>query len=170
MLALLLIVLTVLAFLIVAPLNNFSRGDLTAVKFQPTSANGQNPKVLRSINVTAHTVDREVLLFEVTHTGNQGQGTGRIAGKSDSSGTISLDFDQDDPPYLTGNNIAGQQGVSFLEGQSGILQDFFSLTQATQIPMILGKCHYEMAIGSQVKCTFDWKENINAGVKVYPTT
>lgn len=113
------------------------------------------------LNVTGWSGDREVLTFDVTHTGSGGN-TARIAGKRDGRGNVNADFDADAPPYAAVPSIQ--------EGVSGIITEYVSITKFIQTPVIIKKLHFESAVGSQCKWNFDWEMNSLAGSFVYPAT
>ncbi|HLN30476.1 MAG TPA: hypothetical protein VK395_22220 [Gemmataceae bacterium] len=145
--------------------NNFQRGDLCPVVFQPI---GGSPVTL---NITSHNVDFTSTLFEVTHTGLNGAGVARIAGKQDASGTVKADYDSDLSPYAASPNIRnGVSGVILfyvgaptapvgVTGQQPPVQG-----KPLQVPVIIEKVHYESAVHNQVKFSFEVKLNVIAGL------
>jgi hypothetical protein len=152
----------------------FQRGDLLPVAFQPA---GQNQSY--KVSIKGWTMDDLVALFDTTHTGHQGAGTARTAGKGDSSGNFTMSFDADLPPYLippVGQPGAGpsalqaQPNTTFLvKGVSGILLAFVTPTKALQKPMAIEKVNWKSAIDADLQFNLDWKENVNVGMSVYPT-
>jgi|HubBroStandDraft_5_1064220.scaffolds.fasta_scaffold55141_4 hypothetical protein len=137
-------------------LNLFSRGDLCGVLFQPVGAS-----IAQAVNITGWNRKRSVLLFDCTHTGLFGVGTGRIVGKADSSGTVNADYDMSAPPYAPVPSI--------IEGVSGIILDFVSPTKAIQSPITIEELNWESNTTTQVKWNFTWKENVFVGLPVYPS-
>jgi hypothetical protein len=136
--------------------NNFQRGDLLPVFFQPFGANAA-----QRLNVTGWEGGRDVLLFDVTHTGLNGAGTARIAGKRDGTGTVNADYDADLSPYAA-------YGIQ--EGVSGVILEYITPTRAIQTPIIIEKLNFQSAAGSQLKYNFSWKMNVLAGLFVYPAS
>jgi len=139
-------------------MNNFQRGDLCPVAWSPFTGSGFATAFF--LNVTSHNGDISSLLFDVTHTGLNGAGTGRIAGKQDASGTINADLDIDNTPY-------DYYGIR--NGQGGFLTYFLSspllgTPRFVEIPMSIEKVHYEVAVQSQVKYSFDAKMNVILGL------
>ena len=134
-------------------LNNFVSGHRCPAQFQLSGG------VLTTLQIKGQSLDEDGLIFDVTHTGSGGR-TARIAGKADHKGTINADFDLDVPPYLN------PPGIRF--GSTGIILFFFSPSRPIQIPVIVSKVHYESAIESEVKYSFDVQENVLVGVIVYP--
>lgn len=94
----------------------------------------------------------------MTSTGAGGL-TARLAGKRDISGTVQADYDLDIPPY-------GPVGI--FDGLSGICAFNLNPLKAVQAPVIVEKVHYESAVESEVKYSFDVKANSRAGFLVYP--
>jgi hypothetical protein len=138
--------------------NNFQRGDLLPVVFIPAGG-AQNV-----LNVRGWSGDHEVLRFDVTNTGHGGQ-TARITGKEDWRGTINADFDLDAAPY---GNGAGQPNIR--AGTAGVIACYVAtdLSKAIQIPVIISKVHYESAVESQLKYSFDVEMSVLAGFFIYP--
>ncbi len=135
----------------------FQAGHNCPVSFQVF---GQGAIAL--LNVTSHSMDELIALFDVSNTGHGGR-TARLAGKGDHSGTVNCDFDADFPPYRNPPNIRA--------GVSGVILSYFSayvLGKPITVPVIIEKVHYETAVGSQSKWSFDVKENIIAGSFVMP--
>ncbi len=136
--------------------NNFQRGDLCGIQFIVA---GANPYTL---NVTSHNLDLSVLLFDITHTGLNGAGTARLAGKPDASGTVNADYDADASPFLNTPNIRpGAAGTIafFVAGPTGAPS-----AQSIQVPVIVEKVHFESSVQSQVKYSFEVKQNVLAGL------
>jgi hypothetical protein len=139
--------------------NNFQRGDLLPVVFIP------DDQANVTLNVRGWSGDDEVLRFDVTNTGHGGQ-TARIAGKQDWRGTVQADFDLDVPPY---NTNAG--GPRIRAGQGGVIRKYVSQTaqdKYIQIPVLIAKVHYESAVESQLKYSFDVEMSVLFGDFVYP--
>lgn len=139
-------------------MNNFQRGDMLPVRFQPQGG------AAVTLNIRGWSGDDEVLRFDVTNTGHGGE-TARISGKHDWRGTVNADFDLDAPPY---GNGAGQPQIR--AGTRGVILKYVStaLDKAIQIPVIVAKVHYESAVENQLKYSFDVELNILAGDFVYP--
>ena len=156
MLDFLLLFLTLAPFFLLLGLNSFQSGHQLPVKFQAT---GQG--AVATLNVKGWNLDEEVLIFDVTHTGTGGR-TARIAGKADTKGTVNADFDADVPPYLPAPSIRA--------GTTGVILCFVTPNKAVQIPVIISKLHFESAIENELKYSFDYQENVLAGVVVYPAT
>lgn len=117
------------------------------------------------LNIRGWTGDDECLRFDVTHTGHSGE-TARITGKRDWRGTVQADFDLDAPPY---NNAAG--GPNIRSGTRGVIRKYVApVGQAKfiQIPVVIAKVHYETAVESQFKYSFDVEQSILAGDKIFP--
>ncbi len=149
-------------------MNNFQRGDLCGVAFQAVS--GGNADTVVTLNVTQHSLEDSAKLFDVTHTGLNGIGTARIAGKNDLHGTVHADFDADQPPYLDPPHITS--GTSCLmifalsapPGTGPNPAGSGSVQRQITIPAIVEKVHYQSQVTSQVKYSFDVKMNVIAGV------
>ncbi len=133
--------------------NNFISGHRCPCSFAPI---GQGATVL---NIKGQNLDEDGLIFDVSHTGTGGR-TARIAGKADHKGTVNADLDADQPPWLSPPNIRF--------GTKGIILMFFSPNRPIQIPVIVAKAHFESAIESEVKYSFDVQEDVLSGVIVYP--
>lgn len=131
--------------------NNFQRGDLCPVVFQPVSG------AAVTLNVTSHNLDISSLLHEVTHTGHAGAGTARIAGKPDASGSVTMDYDADRTPYA----------LNLLNGTSGYMLFYVTPTRPIQVPIIIEKVNYKSAVGGKVEFGCDVKMNVNIGSLVY---
>jgi hypothetical protein len=134
-------------------MNNFQPGHLLPVQFQPVGG------PLQTLNITSQNVDLSSLLFDVTHTGFNGAGTARIAGKPDGGGNVTMDYDADVAPV----------SLQLTNGTSGIMLFFVTPTRPIQIPVIIEKVNYKSAV--QGKCEFntDVKMNILVGRVVYGT-
>jgi hypothetical protein len=125
-------------------------------------------------------MDDLVLLFDTTHTGHLGAGTARTAGKGDSSGNITMSFDADIPPYLIPpasqpgagpSNLQSQPNTQFIQkGVSGIMLFYVTPTKTIQKPIVVEKLNWKSAVDSELQFNFDWKENVNVGMTVYPST
>lgn len=133
--------------------DNFQSGHLLPVQFQPFGG------PLLTLNVTKQGVDLSSLLFDVTHTGHQGRGTARIAGKPDGGGNITMDYDADRTPF----------SLSLVNGQSGILLFFVTPTRPIQIPVIIEKVNYQASVQGKEEFNCDVKMNILVGNVVYGT-
>ncbi len=133
--------------------NNFQSGHACPVQFAPSGG------ALTTLNVKGWSLDEDGLLFDVTHTGTGGR-TARIAGKADHKGTVNADYDADLPPYLDPPRIRF--------GTKGVILMFVSPNKPIQVPVIVAKVHYESAIESEVKYSFDVEESVLSGVIVYP--
>lgn len=114
-----------------------------------------------TLNITGWNGDHDGLLFEVTHTGHGGH-CARISGRDDWKGTVQADFDLDAPPYLSTT-----PNIRF--GTTGIIRKFVSTTKFIQVPVVIAKVHYESAVQSQLKYSFDVAMSVLAGTMVYPT-
>lgn len=136
---------------------NFLRGDFAPFAFQPKG--GANT----ILNIKSQNADFTALLFDVTSTGSGGV-RARISGLLDCKGTVNADFDLDQPPYGTPPTL--------LPGTLGIGSYYFSQpnNKFIQIPCIIEKVHYESAVESEVKYSFDFSIASNAGLLVYPAT
>lgn len=134
---------------------NFQPGHKLPVAFQPTGGG------LSTLNVKGWNFEEDGALFDVSNTGHNGR-TARIAGKADTKGSVNADFDADVPPYLPPPSIRF--------GTTGIIQWFVTPTKAVQLPVIVGKLHFEASIESEEKYSFDVSENVLVGVPVYPAT
>ena len=132
---------------------NFQRGDLGYFVTQPLGG------AATTLNVTSHSLDIECALFEVLNTGSGGF-MARIAGRTDAKGTINADWDFDLPCYLTPPSI--------LPAVRGLCQFGLGPAKGIQVPTIIGKVHYEVAVQSQVKYSFDVAMDSRAGALVYP--
>lgn len=118
-----------------------------------------------TLNIRGWNGDRDCLLFDVTNTGHEGE-TARIAGKKDWQGTVQADFDLDDPPY----GLAGGQ-PNIDAGVRGVIRKYVSPVaqgKFISIGVIIAKVHYESAVESQLKYSFDVKQNKLAGPFTYP--
>lgn len=131
--------------------NNFQRGDLIPVTFQPVSG------AAVTLNITGHNLDISSLLHEVTHTGHNGAGTARIAGKQDVSGTVTMDYDADRSPY----------SLNLTNGTSGFMLFYVTPTRPIQVPIIIEKVNYKSAVAGKVEFGCDVKMNVNVGTLVY---
>ena len=140
-------------------MDNFQSGANCPVRFQVTGQGG-----VSTLNVTSHNLDEMMTLADVSNTSHGGR-SARLATKGDHKGTVNADFDADYPPYLNPPFIRA--------GVSGIMLFFYSalsLGRPIQVPVIIGRVHYEMAgVGSQTKWSFDVEENILAGLFVMPS-
>ena len=135
-------------------MDNFQSGHLTPVQFQPVGG------PLLTLNVTSHTLDLMVALYDVTHTGHQGRGTARIAGKPDGSGNATMDYDADRSPVA----------LNLVPGMSGFFLFYQTPTRPIQLPAIIEKVNYKSAVAGKVEFNVDVKENILVGNVVYGTT
>lgn len=131
---------------------NFQRGDLAFFQFQPIGGG------ITTLNITEHNLDIEVALFEVLNTGSGGF-MARIVGRTDAKGTINADFDVDIPNYLVPQILPGVRNLS----QFGLAP-----LRGIQIPSVVSKLHYSVAVSSQVKYSFDVAMDSRAGAVVYP--
>jgi hypothetical protein len=134
-------------------MQNFARGDQGFFAIQPTGG------VATQVNITSHSLDLEVALFEVLNTGSGGV-MARLVGRLDAKGTVNADFDLDLAAYLPIPNIN--------VGVRGLTQFGLAPGRPIQIPSVIGKVHYEVAVTSQVKYSFDVSMDGRAGVVVYP--
>ena len=135
--------------------NNFISGHKAPVAIQVLGFTAG------TLNVRGWSLDEEVLVFDVTHTGTGGR-TARIAGKADHKGTVNADYDADIPPYLA--------PVGIRAGGIAVILFFVSPSKPIQVPVLITKVHYEAAIENEVKYSFEVAENVLAGVIVYPAT
>lgn len=133
--------------------DNFQRGDLCPVVFQPSGGGA-----LR-LNITSQNLDISSLLFDVTHSGHGGAGTARIAGKRDIAGSVKMDYDADRTPA----------SLSLQDGQSGLMLFYVTPTRPVQVPVIVEKVNYTSSRENKVEFGCDVKMNIIAGVLVYGT-
>lgn len=131
--------------------NSFQRGDLCPVVFQPSSG------AAVTLHVTGHNLDISSLLFDVTHTGHNGAGTARIAGKRDCDGSVTMDYDADRSPY----------SLSLLDGTSGYMLFYVTPTRPIQVPIIIEKVNYKSAVAGKVEFGCSVKMNVNIGDLVY---
>ena len=135
---------------------NYQRGDFCPVLWQPAGG------ALATLNIKAHSLDISSLLFDVSNTGSSlltGGLRARIPGLRDVQGTVSADYDLDSPPY---------GAISIFDGLSGVCGFNLSPLKTLQVPVIIEKVHYEMAVESEIKYSFDVKANSRAGLIVYP--
>lgn len=135
-------------------LNNYISGHRAGVAFFTQGEGGATV-----LQVKSQTLDEDGLIFDVSNTGTGGR-TARIAGKADHKGTVNADFDADAPPYLA------PPAIRF--GTLGIIMFFFQPSKPIQIPVIVTKTHFESAIESEIRYSFECAENVLAGVIVYP--
>jgi len=131
---------------------NFQRGDYVPVGWNPQGGAGV------VLNIKSHSLDISVLLFDTTNTGSGGFRS-RLAGVGDAAGTVNADYDLDLSPY---------RAALITAGISGIANFYLSPTNFIQVPTIIEKVHYESAVESEVKYSFDVKGNSRAGLFVYP--
>ena len=139
-------------------MDNYQRGDLLPALWTPL---GSSTPV--NVNVKGWSFDDSLQLHDVTGTRHNGRGTARIAGKGDAGGNFTLHVDADQAPHGATLNLH--------KGSSGILAMCVNAAKQEfiQQPMIVEKVHYESSVESDEVFNLDWKENILAGVKVYPT-
>lgn len=136
-------------------MNRFITGDKVSMQWAPAGGPGI------TLNIKGMTLDEECVIADVSHTGTNSR-TARIAGKGDTKGSIQADFDLDLKPYTAPRSIrAGSLGVVVLG---------FDPAFPVQIPAIVAKVRYETAIENEVKYSFDYNENVLAGVIVYPAS
>ena len=140
-------------------MNNFITGDKTSMAYQQIVGLNFGPVTVLSIK--GMSLDEECIIADVSHTRTASR-TARIAGKGDHKGTINATFDLDAKPYFPIPNIrATSVGLAVLG---------FDPRFPIQIPCIIPKTHYEMTIEQDVKYSFDFAENVLAGVIVYPSS
>lgn len=153
---------------------NFQRGDLCPVKYLPLTIPPGTPwpppppnlAQATLLNITGYSFDDSILLFDVTNTGLNGAGTARIAGKGDLAMTVNADYDADASPWLPIPNI--------VKGSLGIILVYVGAYSAQsirfiQFPVVVEKLHGDSTTTQQVKYSFDVKENVLAGLRVYPS-
>ena len=136
--------------------NRFITGDKVSMAWVPSAGGGN-----QVLNIKGMSLDAEVIIADVTHTGTGGR-TARIAGKGDTKGTINASFDLDLKPYTAPRGIR--------EGANGVVVLGFDPAFPIQIPAVIAKVHVESAIENEVKYSFDYNENVLAGVVVYPAS
>lgn len=115
------------------------------------------------LNIHDDTLDIEALMIEVTNTGSGGV-TSRLGGKLDASATVNSEFDLNAQPYLA--------PFYLLPGLSGIYGKTVAPLgpRVIQVPTIISKTHYQSAIDTDVKQSFDVKCNARAGYIIFPTS
>lgn len=133
--------------------DNFQPGHLCPVRFKPDGGNDA------TLNVKSHNLDLTALLHDVTGTRHAGV-RARIGGPADAQGTVQADFDLDEAPY--------HDPPSIRPTVRGLMFFHISPTKAIQVPVIVERLHFESAVESQVKYSFDVKMNALAGALVYP--
>ena len=133
--------------------NNFQDGSRVPVSFFPSGGS------LTQLNVKSHTLDLDVLTFDVTHTATGGN-TARIGGKADAKGTVNACLDIDNPPYATAPNI--------IPGVRGIILFYVSAVKFTQVPVIVKKLHFESGTEQEVRWSFDVEMDAHTGSFVFP--
>ncbi len=143
-------------------MNNFQRGELCPVAFAPYTAGNLGTFV--TLQITGYHADSTVKLADVTHTGLNGAGTGRLACKPDFSATINADFDADLPPYESPPSLnAGTNGlILFALSAAGGTPANPNEEQDISMPVVIEKLHFQSQVGSQVKYSFDVKQNLLA--------
>lgn len=140
-----------------ADLINPVRGDQCPAIWQPVNLG----LPASALNIHDDSLDLTALLIDVTNTGSGGL-TSRLVGKLDAAGTVNADVDLNIPPYLAPLFIV--PGVSGVVGKTvGPLGRIF------QVPVSVEKVHYQSAIDTEVKYSFDHKMNARAGFLIYPT-
>lgn len=133
---------------------NYQRGDLCPARWTATGL------AAVTLKITGWSGDFESLIHVITNTACEGQ-TARLAGTEDFKGTVSYDIDLDALPSSGATNLRN--------GYSGIMELFISPTTVHRIPVIVGKSHYESAVGTQVKGSCDILMNCiqNGAVATY---
>lgn len=132
---------------------NLQRGDLVPAAWFPIGG------AITLLNIRSHNLDISALLFDVTSSGSGGL-TARLAGKVDCAGTIQADYDLDLSPYLAVPAI--------VTAGRGFAYFYLSPTRFFQIPAVIEKVHYEVAVESEVKYSWDVKCDSRVGALVYP--
>ena len=134
---------------------NFVRGDFGFFQFQAQGG------ALTVLCVTGHSLDIEVMVFEVVNTCSGGL-MARIAGRTDVKGTVNADLDIDEVPYGNPPNvIPGTRGFAVF-GLTTI-----NVPRSIQVPCLIIKTHYEVAMNTQVKYSFDVGLDSRLGALVY---
>jgi hypothetical protein len=134
---------------------NYIRGDFGFFIFQPTGGPAT------TLCVTGHSLDIEVLVYEIINTCSGGL-MWRITGRTDAKGSIQADFDLDAPPYVAPQSIIpGMKGIAIF----GMNQQ---ANKGIQVPGLISKNHYEVAMNAQVKYNFDFQLDARQGQLVYP--
>jgi hypothetical protein len=132
---------------------NYTRGDFGYFLFQ--AAGGP----LTTICVTAHNIDIEVLTYEIINTCSGGL-MWKLTGRTDAKGTFNADYDLDAPPYVAPQSI--------IAGTRGIAVFGLAPNKGIQMPSIIKKTHYEIAMQAQVKYSSDLELDARQGQLVYP--
>lgn len=135
--------------------NRFLTGEKVSLAWQPTGGAGT------VLSIKSMSLDEECVIADVSHTQTASR-TARIAGKGDTKGSITASFDLDLKPYTAPRSIRA--------GQGGIVLMGFDPAFPIQMPCIVTKVHYESKIESEVQYSFDYAENVLAGVIIYPAS
>lgn len=134
-------------------MNNFQNGALVPVSFLPYD--GSATTVLQ---IKSHNLDLEALMLDVSHSGTGGV-RARIAGLQDARATILASLDLDLLPWAAVPKI-----IPGLWGLIGIHVAERSLGwNPITVPVIVQKIHFESAVESEVKYSFDVQMNALAG-------
>lgn len=128
--------------------------------YQPTVTGGGAAGVAFTLNITGHSLDIEVLTFNVTHTGSGGNAM-RIGGYRDCKGTVNAHFDLDLPPYLIPPSI--------YESSTGVMLFWLSPSRAIAVPVIVKKVHFASKVDAAVEYSFDVEMAANYGGFSYPS-
>jgi hypothetical protein len=141
------------------PLFQFQRGDFCPVAFglyQGVFGNFVSPLLL---SVKSHNFDLDVLTFDVTGA-LAGGNTQRIGGKADYKGTAEAYYDLSQSPY------AAPPGI--VPGNIGIMLHYVSPLRPFQIPVVVKKLHFAVAVTDGVLYSFDAEMASQFGLIVFP--
>jgi|SRR5579859_7436702 len=114
-----------------------------------------------TLNIKSSSWDEEINMILVTHSGSGGIAA-RLANVLDGHGTIACDLDLLAPPYMNPPLI--------IPGISGLALYYIAPTRSIQIPVMVGKVHYEGQVQGQSMWTFDIAMNSLAGQYIRPTS
>jgi hypothetical protein len=137
--------------------NNYQRGDLTGVSWQPQAVG--IPPIL--LTVRDQDLDVMSLLYDTTNRLSQGVRS-RLAGPTDAAATILAVHDADQPAYLAAGGFIQQ-------GQGGLLLFFITITSIfIQVPMRIEKVHWKSGTETEVMYSFDAKCDSRVGTLIWP--
>lgn len=135
-------------------MNAFQRGDTIIFTMTPSGL----PNVALGVKTTSG--DLDCLRFDVTNN-LHGGATAKIPGKSDFKGTVTASLDLDAQPWAAPFNV--------IPGVSAVFFMGISTSKSFQVPIIIGKVHWETSVEKEVTWSFDVEMNILAGNLVFPT-
>jgi hypothetical protein len=133
---------------------NYTRGDFAYFQFQPLGG------AATTLCITGHSLDIDVKIYEIINTCSGGL-MWRLVGRTDARGNINADLDLDALAYQAPSSvIAGTRGIAV-----------FGLSTAPghgiQIPGVVEKTHYEVAMEKQVNYGFSFLLDARMGQLVY---